>query len=256
MILPREVELAMLEFRMYNGDGWYGNQHGGGSGSGGTIVVRGKRFRYWDQPDGTVLGGNKPTNPCFILLYSRGEESVLQSVAEEGNCSMDYGATSRDLVRAAVALAIHRGSQVLRLTDNSTKHLSNGKKFRLSDMNMMATGKTWYESVLPGLQLHPDETEDIAGTRHKVLTNKWDDVGTCLAEVVDIGAGDALDGSVPGSAMAVFKTLKESHGDFFSIFWVKARKCSGFDSLYGTQWLLDLSANAADYADIRILVSP
>lgn len=247
---PREVELAMLEFRMYNGDDWFGNQHGGGSSSSGTIVVRGKRFRYWDQPDGTVLGGNKHTNPCFMLMYSRGEESVLHSVAEGADCSMDYGATSRDLVRAAVALAIHRGSKVLRLTDNSTKYLGKADvrlSFRLSDMNFLATGKTWYESVLPGLQ--PVKRAAVEKYRQKVTTNTWETVSTCLeAEGVDIDVGDFA-----GPAMMVFKSFKDSKTDFFARYGDAALQCSGILSLYGSEWSLDLVANAADYADIRIL---
>lgn len=242
----------MLEFQMYNRD-WRGNQHGCGyADCGGTIVVNGKRFRYWDQPGGTVLGGNKFAKPCFILLFSMREEAVLQSVIEGEACSMDYGATSRDLVRAAVALAIHRGAKTLTLTDNSTKYLPNGRKFRLADMNMLATGKTWYESVLPGLEPHPDEHEDVAYTRHRVLTNKWFDVRDCMRDV-DIDLGNSFDADSPGSAMEVFKALKDTHGDFFAEFGVKARRCSGVESLFGTQWILDLVANAPAYADIQIL---
>jgi hypothetical protein len=239
----------MLEFKMYN-RGWIGNQHGGGGGRGGTIVVNGKRFRYWDQPGGTVLGGNKLINPCFILLFSMREEAILQSVIEGGACSMDYGATSRDLVRAAVALAIHRGAKTLTLTDNSTKYLSASRKFRLADMYMLATGKTWYEAVLPGLE--PHEQEDVAGVRYRVLTNKWADIRDCLRDV-EIDLGGSFDADAPGSAMVVFKALKGTRGDFFAEFGVKARRCSGVDSLYGSSWALDLVANAPAYADVQIL---
>lgn len=252
---PREVNLAMLEFRMYNGDNWVGNQYGGGiSNSGGTIIVRGKRFRYWDQPDGTVLGGNKPTNPCFIILYSRGEESVLQSVAEGAACSLDYGATSRDLVRAAVALAAHRGSKFLRLTDNSTKRISPSKKFILSDMYMLATGKTWYESVLP--ELRPVKLATVARYKQKVTTNTWISVSACLAEFgIDIDVGE-FDGSEVGTAMMVFNSLKNAKTDLFADYGDAVLQCSGILSLFGSEWVLDLVANAADYANIQILDTP
>ncbi len=60
-------------------------------------------------------------------------------------------------------------------------------------------------------------------------------------------------GYFAGPAMMVFKTFKDSKTGFFARYGDAALQCSGILSLYGSEWVLDLDANAADYADIRIL---
>ena len=246
---PREVETALLEFSMYN------PQYGGGSSAKtGIIVVDNKRFRYWDRSGGTVLGGNNVTQPCFILLFSRGDEAALQSVGEGNTRSMDYGATSRQLVRAAVALAIHRGAKQLTLTDNSTKKLPNKKWFRLSDMNMMTNGQTWYETIIPGLIPDSDYTEEVTEYRRIVTSATWSSISTCLGDPIDL-TDPMFDGTTPGSAMTVFKGMKDAKTDFFADYRVGLLRCYGLSSLFGSSWVADLIATSPHYSDINVIDS-
>ena len=248
---PPDVTNAMWDFIVLNRYKWH--QTGGGSdgGSGGVIYVDGVRYRYWNDPKGTVLGGGTRQKPCFVLLYQIGDEAILQSVREGSDCSLDDNATSRHMLRAAVALAIHRGATVFKLTDNSTKYLEDGRSFRLSDMYFLSMGVSWYESAIPNLRPEAKYVSGVERRRHRVKTNTWDSVYACLKKHVDIEEFEA--GSAPGSAMQVFRMLKDARTDFFAEYEEYVRQCSGIETLNGIPWTLDLVKHAVDYADVRVV---
>jgi hypothetical protein len=166
-------------------------QHGGG-----RVFVNGHPFNYRESVDGsslTILGGNKTGyTPCFALsLNNHTSVAWLQTIEKQQShqlCFADGHSDSRDIVRAAYLIAQERGMRTFGFTDLS--YIICPAKVYLSNLSFLTTGKTWYESILPGLECK--DCDSIDEFRQRVATNTWRQVGHSLIDLdvqgVDIDA--------------------------------------------------------------------
>ena len=252
----------------------------------GVVLQDGFRYRYkCERHDETTLridGGT--TAPCFILMIHPDHKTGhLQDIARRDDCSLDQslprgetvttplsgglepGATMKAAGKAAFQVAREYGIRQIQLTDNSSKLLPSGKKFRLSLMKFLTTGQTWYESFLPVHPL-PEKVAKVEQWRNAVRTNKWSDVYTCLRTanpdiVIPVDISD-IDVTLPGSAMLVYHRIsllqnnnlqqlanpcgepqgsKEARTDFFAdVDDDDLMKCNDIGALYGMTWIADV----------------
>ena len=208
----------------------------------GIITVDGFRYKYTCYVDqNTYVFNGGMGRPCFVLhTYPNSTDGLLADFIRSGTCSIDPGATTKHAGRAAFALAKELGVKELRLTDNSSKHISPTKAFVVSDMEFLSLGKTWYETFLP-IVPEPSAQSYIEIARVRVHQNTWADVFTCLTlrfPTIEIPvAVDDIDTSAPGSAMIVFQRIKNAKSDFFADYRWGLTQCNGFDSLHGSSWI-------------------
>jgi len=208
---------------------------------GGDIINA--QYDYRPNYNGNVVvfrdGRSKGKHECFLLLIDPDKTAVLQSLKQAADCALNPGASGKDMVLAAVKLAKENGAINLSLTDNSTKHISDSKSFRLANMYFLTTGQTWYESILP--DLYPtDINTDIESWRHIVKTNTWSTLSRRLGNVslpVDISD---IDIGQAGSAMLVLARIKHTGTAFFADYENKLLVASKISSLYGINWRIDL----------------
>ena len=115
--------------------------------------------------------------------------------------------------------------------------------FKLGNLYFLTSGRTWYESLIPGL--YPTQKADkIAVWRERVTTNRWSDVAVRLppdaVEAVSIsGAADGIDTTASGSAMVVLHRMKDARTLFFADWEDELLIASGIGSLYGSPWRTD-----------------
>lgn len=219
--------------------------------SGGAVVtVDGKSYQYWEIKEYGYLpviqgGRKKGRRPCFIVLLNGDGSCVLQGLESGADCSMSPDATTRDTVLAAVEIARKKSLTRFQIMDDTAKPIATGKKFNLSNVYFLTTGKTWFESILPGLRVIDESYIDsLERWRDIVKTNAWDAVYRCLRErkpdvVIPIGTDD-IDTNAPGSAMIVLSRIKDAKTDFFVKYEGTLIECSGISSLVGFTWELTL----------------
>jgi hypothetical protein len=200
---------------------------------GGTLLyVESHPIHIRETKDGKhifIHGG--PSQPCFSLeLFLKERHSILQGVQRRPDCFMDKHSDSRNLVRAAVAVAKERGILTLELTDNST--IRCPERITLSDLSFLTMGKTWYESILPNLTV--SDTNRLEIWRNRVLSNTWRKVGVGLPMFDTKG----IDIDEPGSAMAVLARAKNSRNNcaILSANLDQLIQQSGILSMYGRHW--------------------
>jgi hypothetical protein len=211
-------------------------------------VVEANGFRYpvtCEEIDSKTLlinGGNK--RPCFgVFILSNSGEAELHDFVRSDTCSLDTGATTQTAGKAAFKVSKDYGVKHILLTDNSNRLLPSGKKFNLSLMYFLTSGRTWYESFLP---IYPDPSfaTSFNQWRNTVATNTWDQVQTCLrkyyTEVIIPVSIDNIDTSAPGSAMEVFRRIKDARTDFFADYGTNLANCSGIGDPQGKVWHADL----------------
>jgi hypothetical protein len=179
-------------------------------------------------------------SPCFILFIDNDGHAELFSLKNFLYCSMDPNAPPKMLVKAALTLAKRGGAQRIKLTDNSSKYLDNDsdKRFILSDMYFLTEGLTWYQSIIPGLRTKDMNTLFFWQT--VVRMNTWDFVyGRLVAKFgnveIPVDISD-IDTREPGSAMQIFKRIKEAKTLFFVKYGSDLMDCSSISSLYGWEW--------------------
>lgn len=223
-----EVKRMLLQHEF-----WRGQQTGG-------AIIEGDGVRYdyrtnINREHGTVVfrGGRKAgRKECFMLLIESDKTAVLQSLSQAADCALDPNGTGRSMVNAALNLARQRGATKIGLSDISTKRISKEKLFRLSNMYFLTTGRTWYESIIPGLR-STEKAALVERWRQTALTNTWADVGGRLGISVDTAG---IDAHAPGSAMAVLQRIKEAGGDFFAEHEDDLLLASGIGNLHGLSW--------------------
>jgi len=209
----------------------------------GIVSADGFRYKYscYEYDTNTLIFNGGNGRPCFVLEIKPSDGSASLITLERNiRCSMDTGATTQTAGRAAFALAKEMGVTTITLTDNASKHLNPGNTaaFVVSDMEFLSQGKTWYETFLP---VRPTETTLIENWRHRVLTNAWSSVYSCLRQhqpdiVIPVSIEDVpID--QPGSAMEVFRRIKRARTDFFVKYRFILPMCSGIQTLYGTSWV-------------------
>ena len=110
---------------------------------------------YYSNTGITVYGGPvPPKRPCFRMFIedeADGRKSAeLNDINPDNGCFLDDLTNSRDLVHVAVRFAIKRHNVILfLLSDNST--ITCPEKVSLSNLSLVTTGFTWYQSCIPGL---------------------------------------------------------------------------------------------------------
>ena len=236
LLIVRRSQRGLLTRAQYGGARRYG-----------VVSANGFKYNYMEDTDSDTIsihaGMPRRKSECFLLLLEPDQTASLQSMKQSPDCSLTDGATSHNLVHAAFALAKEKGAHRIFLTDEATKHLPNGKHFRLSDMYFLATGQTWYEHVAAVKPVAADEAT-IQRWRERVLTNRWNDVFACLttefpALVIPVDTAD-IDGGGAGSAMTVFRRIKEARTDFFADYWLDLLRCCGIGPIERITWFADL----------------
>lgn len=114
---------------------------------------------------------------------------------------------------------------------------------RKSDAEFVATGKTWYGNLMP-LEIVDDnffDTQFFEQNYKNITTAKWVDViarmesyNECTITIpVDIAD---IDPQLPGSAMHVFRRIKDVNPDFFTDYRTCCTVAVPCNSFYGSFW--------------------
>jgi hypothetical protein len=242
--MARKTRKMSLEVRrvLLQHDFWRGQQAGG-------AIVEGDGVRYDYRTDlkrehGTVIfrGGRKAgRKECFMLMIERDKTATLHSLNQAADCALDPNGSGRSMVAAALNLARQRGATKIGLSDISTKRITKDKSFHLSNMYFLTTGRTWYESIIPGLR-PVEKAALIERWRQTAITNTWADVAARLGPVpLPVSIAD-IDIRAPGSAMAVLQRIKAAGADFFVDYEDDLLLASGIGNLHGRAWEAPLSA--------------
>ena len=106
----------------------------------------------------------------------------------------------------------------------------SGETVSMADLSFITTGQTWYESIIPDLQIVGRRTIDA--DRARIQQTTWREVGA------DLLAPTNIDISAPGSALSVLRAIKADHDNcwFFSENMTKLMGRSGVETFNGTDW--------------------
>jgi hypothetical protein len=212
------------------------------------MVYDGHPIQIRESVDGSTLliqGGrdiatNDFARPCFIVEIEDTHATLL-SVEKDTACFTDNWNDSRALVRVAIKLARARGATSFRLTDRSTIRCPD--RISLSDLSFLTTGKTWYESILPGLEpADPNKRSQLVAWRHAVTTKTW---GELVAGFQQLGVPLVMKGVDPNTrAMDVLSNIKRSgrHCSFFATMMERLITVFGVGSLYEWDWQISLQS--------------
>lgn len=197
-----------------------------------------------------VYGGGRggdQSPACFFLRVNRvTRRAILQGVQKRSDCLVDDGPTDmRLVVRAALRWAARHGVLSVDFVDNSHVECESGGVMELANLSFLTTGRTWYESVLPGCFLVlVREQERLLVDRERVRDSRWRDVGVGVRTDLSTAAA-GVDVDAPGSAMAVLaraKALRQC--EVFRDDMATLLSNSGVMSYHGKLWRWDLSALA------------
>jgi hypothetical protein len=213
---------------------------------GGTILIEGHPITYRVSRDGrtvfTILAGEDSYNPCFAMECDfQSNRAHLRIVKQRKNCFADGHNNMRLAVRAAYGFAKHKGMRVLTLADDS--EIFCPMPVPLADLSFLTTGRTWYESIIPGLQC-VSEYHDIEDLRRRASMATWDSVGADLLPDLVVSGGE-----LPGSAMRVLQGLKEgrNHCKFFSRYMTLLVARSYGQSVMGAEWQCEIPQPPASH---------
>jgi hypothetical protein len=109
-------------------------------------------------------------------------------------------------------------------------------------MYFLATGMTWYESIISGLQ-PLDSIDKIPIWREKARTNRWSDVAHELSRIgvdIQISIPTDINPMEIGSAMKVFSSIKYARTDFFAKYEDELLNASSIGNLYAKTWTIEL----------------
>ncbi len=198
-------------------------------------------------------GGKGVSDKCFTLAIYPTGEAILENMKNADYCALTPAefegetgvGTGKKLLMAAFNLAKKKGATTLTLTDNSYIKLEDGRKFNLSTMYFLATGRTWYNTLIPSLipiDFEGNKDIRIEKWQKRVLTNKWADVANRLPYYVEIPV-DISDININenGSAMKVLNRIKDAKTDFFVKFEDEIVWASKIGHLNGTSWITQIS---------------
>lgn len=214
---------------------------------GGSVISQnGFRYDYREFSMEDIIeirgGRKKGKHECFLLLLNPEDKSaVLQGFKAGADCSLDGGATTKNMLKAAFKLAKEKGATSIFIDDTAKKYIDNERYFYLSDMYFLTSGYTWYESA--GVSIRPD-TEFIALVnkwREKAKVNTWASVYDKLDKPVNVPVDISdIDVNAPGSAMEVLKRIKVANSSFFVDHRVELPDASGIDPMRSVRWVADL----------------
>ncbi len=211
------------------------------------VTIHGKRYKYRETKSGNFLylyrGENKRN--CFEIILDIDEEgnkyAHLDSFYNFDNCCNTMDSSGRDLFLAVVELLRERGNlKYMKFSDNSGKELETGEWIPLADTYFVSMGNTWYGSILPLIPLKPITTEIFQGYVNVVRKNRWDNVYECLKQhrpdiSIPINISD-IDTTMEGSAMIVFRRIKDAKSVFFAEYGYLLATCCGFPTMSGKMW--------------------
>lgn len=216
-------------------------------GSQGIVSANGFNYNYDQDYDAGIytIYGARPRlkRECFLLFVNDDKTAELHSMRHSKDCALQDNASSHNLLHAALTLAKEKGATRIELTDVANKHLPYDKSFRLSNMYFLATGRTWYETYGGFRPVAADE-DDVARWRKRALTNRWTKIFSCLCKsfptiTIPVDISD-VDGDVAGSAMEVFRRIKEARTSFFADYRDDLLICSGVGPIERITWVADL----------------
>jgi hypothetical protein len=213
---------------------------------GGIISQNGFRYDYREFPMEDIIeirgGRKKGKQECFLLLLNPEDKSaVLQGFKAGEDCSLDGGATTKNMLKAAFKMATEKGATSIFIDDTAKKYIDDERYFYLSDMYFLTSGYTWYESA--GVGVHPgaEDMYQVDIWRETARTNTWASVSSRMkpSPVVPVDISD-IDVTAPGSAMRVFNRIKDTKSDFFVKYKNTIMTASNIGPIGRIQWVADL----------------
>lgn len=219
----------------------------GGVRAQGIVSANGFNYNYIEDYTAgayTIYAGRpRLKSDCFLLFVNPDKVAVLHSMRQSKDCAFQDNATSYNLLHAAMQLAKEKGATRIELTDVANKRLPYEKSFRLSTMYFLTTGRTWYETYGDFHPIAADEP-DVSMWRHMALTNQWNKVYSCLKKqipdiTIPVDISD-IDGRAKGSAMEVFRRIKDARSSFFADYQRALMICSKIGPLESITWYADL----------------
>lgn len=213
----------------------------------GIVSANGFNYNYSEDYDAgayTIYAGRPRRKiECFLLFVTKDKVAELHSMRQSKDCALQDNATSHNLLHAALTLAKEKGATRIELTDVANKRLPYDRSFRLSNMYFLTTGRTWYETH-GGFQPVLADKKYVSRWRQYALHNRWNTVYACLLEripdiTVPVDISD-IDGSTEGSAMEVFRRIKDGRTSFFADYQRELMECSKIGALETITWYADL----------------
>lgn len=238
-----DIRIAWIKFRNrheLSSDNLQWRQQGGGR----VVTQGGYRYHVRESMDGDTLvirGGGVPNKAnCFMVMISPDKTAELHDIRRGADCSLDGpSAPTGNMVHLAIRLAKERGAHTLYIQDMA-RIADPGRttKFKLADVSLLTTGKSWYHQFLP---LTSSDDDALARWRDIIETNTWDKVYACLTSIkgnipVPDGVTAGVDTASPGSAKTVLTRIKQARTDFFAKYLTELIPCSGVSSIYGWTW--------------------
>ena len=209
----------------------------------GIVSANGFEYNYIEDYEAgayTIYAGRpRRKTECFLLFITKDKVAELHSMRQSKDCALQDNATSHNLLHAALILAKEKGATRIELTDVANKRLPYDKSFRLSNMYFLTTGRPWYETH-GGFQPIPADEKYVSRWRSKVMKNTWNKVFSCLMENIPyihipVDISD-INGEAEGSAMEVFRRIKETTSSFFADYQRELMICSNIGALETITW--------------------
>jgi hypothetical protein len=209
------------------------------------VVINGKEYRYRETVDGKTiyLFRRNGTRNCFEIEIETNKEGLkyahLNTFYNFEDCSIRMDSTGSDMLLAVVKLLSERGDLAyMEFSDNSGKQIETDKWITLCDVYFLATGKTWYGSIIP---IEPVDKVKYEKTLRKLKNAKWNEVQSRMVSCnegpvhIPVDISD-INTNVPGSAMAVFRRIKDAKTDFFTIYRLCLMPAIEATSFSGSVW--------------------
>lgn len=212
---------------------------------GGVVSQNGFRYDYrvFSKAGVIQISGGRITGKkeCFLLLLERDKTAVLQGFKAGADCSLDGGATTKNMLKAAFKLAKEKGATSIFIDDTAKKYIDDERCFYLSDMYFLTSGYTWYESAGVGIRPDIEFVALVNKWREKAKGNTWASVRDNLDQPVNVPVDISdIDVNAPGSAMEVLKRIKAANSSFFVDHRVELPNASGIDPMRSVTWIADL----------------
>lgn len=208
-----------------------------------VIEYNGKQYKYRETEDmNHIYLYRESGRPCFevdINIEDGVKHAHLNTLYNFPNCSVGVDSTGRDMLLAIVEILKPRTDIVyMGFSDHSGKEIAPNIFIRLSDVYFVATGKTWYGSILP---LEPDDKQFFQENYEAITSASWKDV---IARLESYYKGpitipvnmDNINPAMPGSAMQMFRRIKDAKTDFFAKYRTRFMRAANCNSFFASTW--------------------
>lgn len=192
------------------------------------------RYRKSDT-DGRIYIHKLEEPRPFLRIYPTETHAEIELLSGKGGFDTTL---SHGVLQLIIHMLGSRSVRYLIFNDYYGEKTETHKWVCLSDVYFLTTGKTWYSSVFP---IESEDTRLFAHKYKKMVTATWDTViermnesnGSPIALLVDISD---IDTSIPGSAMEVFRRIKDEDIEFFASYNHCVMPSLGFNSFFGSTW--------------------